>query len=130
MPEYSVMDLHKTVAETMAEHMPSKAQSAACGWMTERELQVYGTEYVRTGFQGGLNSYRLLSSPRYEWELNSYSGRTIDVPSCYIAGASEWASTRSRCIGNDAKKRMHAIAGCSLSEWCRTLSCGGTAGRG
>jgi pimeloyl-ACP methyl ester carboxylesterase len=23
-------------------------------------------------------------------ELRSFSGRTIDIPSCYIAGASEW----------------------------------------
>ena len=90
MPEYYVMDFHKTAAQTMAEHMPSKAQVAACTWMTERDMQVYSAEYVRTGFQGGLNSYRLLSNPRYEWELNGFSGRTIDVPSCYIAGAREW----------------------------------------
>lgn len=95
MPEYYVMDLHKTIAQTMAEHMPSKAQIAACTWMTERDVQVYSTEYVRTGFQGGMNSYRLLSSSRYEWELNSFSGRTIDVPSCYIAGASEWGVYQS-----------------------------------
>ena len=95
MPEYYVMDLDKTAARTMAEHMPSKAQIAACGWMTERELQVYSTEYVRTGFQGGLNSYRLLGSSRYESELNSFSGRTVDVPSCYIAGASEWGVYQS-----------------------------------
>ena len=95
MPEYYVMDLHKTVAQTMAEHMPSKAQIAACTWMTESDVQVYSTEYVRTGFQGAINSYRLLTSSRYEWELDSFSGRTIDVPSCYIAGASEWGVYQS-----------------------------------
>jgi pimeloyl-ACP methyl ester carboxylesterase len=95
MPEYYVMDLHKTIAQTMAEHMPSKAQIEACAWMTERDVEVYGAEYARTGFQGGLNSYRLLSSSRYEWELNSFSGRTIDVPCCYIAGASEWGVYQS-----------------------------------
>jgi pimeloyl-ACP methyl ester carboxylesterase len=95
MPEYYVMDLRKTVAQTMAEHMPSKAQIAACTWMTDRDIEVYSTEYVRTGFQGGLNSYRLLAGSRYESELNSFSGRTIDVPSCYIAGASEWGVYQS-----------------------------------
>jgi pimeloyl-ACP methyl ester carboxylesterase len=95
MPEYYVMDLHKTTAQTMAEHMPSAAQIAACRWMTERDVRVYCAEYARTGFQGGLNSYRLLSSSRYEWELNSFSGRTIDVPSCYIAGAREWGVYQS-----------------------------------
>jgi pimeloyl-ACP methyl ester carboxylesterase len=95
MPEYYIMDLNKTIAETMAEKMPSKAEIAACQWMTEADLQVYSTEYVRTGFQGGLNSYRILKDSRYDAELNSFSNRTIDIPSCYIAGASEWGVYQS-----------------------------------
>jgi pimeloyl-ACP methyl ester carboxylesterase len=71
MPEYYIMDLDKTVAETMAAKMPSKREIAACGWMTEGDLQVYSTEYVRTGFQGGLNSYRILEDSRYDSELKS-----------------------------------------------------------
>jgi pimeloyl-ACP methyl ester carboxylesterase len=82
MPEYYVMDLDKTTAQTMAAEMPSKAQIAACKWMSEKDLQVYSAEYLRTGFQGGLNYYR--------GDLTAFSGRTIDVPACYIAGASEW----------------------------------------
>ena len=95
MPEYYVMDLNKTVAETMAAKMPSPAEIAACRWMTEADLDVYSTEYVRTGFQGGLNSYRVLKDSRFDAELNSFSNRTIDVPSCYIAGASEWGVYQS-----------------------------------
>jgi pimeloyl-ACP methyl ester carboxylesterase len=95
MPEYYIMDLHKTVAETMAAKMPSPAEIAACRWMTEADLDVYSTEYLRTGFQGGLNSYRVLKDSRYDAELNSFSNRTIDVPSCYIAGASEWGVYQS-----------------------------------
>ncbi len=87
MPEYYVMDLDKTTAETMAAVMPSKAQIAACKWMTEKDLQVYSTEYMRTGFQGGLNLYRI---QEVAGDLSSFTGRTIDVPACYIAGASEW----------------------------------------
>jgi pimeloyl-ACP methyl ester carboxylesterase len=90
MPEYYVMDRDKTMSETMAARMPSQAEIAACRWMTEKDLQVYSTEYIRTGFQGGLNSYRILEESRYDAELNSFSGRTIDVPAIYIAGASEW----------------------------------------
>jgi pimeloyl-ACP methyl ester carboxylesterase len=91
MPEYYIMDLDKTVAETMAEHMPTPAQITSCRWMTEADLGVYSREYTRTGFQGGLNSYRVLEDSRYDAELNGFSGRTIDVPSCYIAGARDWA---------------------------------------
>jgi pimeloyl-ACP methyl ester carboxylesterase len=83
MPEYYVMDLDKTTAQTMAAVMPSKAQIAACKWMSEKDLQVYSAEYMRTGFQGGLDYYR--------GDLSASAGRAIDVPACYIAGASEWS---------------------------------------
>src|SRR5260370_38845008 len=57
-PEYYVMDLDKTTAQTMAAVMLSQAQIAACKWMSEKDLQVYSAEYLRTGFQGGLDYYR------------------------------------------------------------------------
>jgi pimeloyl-ACP methyl ester carboxylesterase len=88
MPEYYIMDLNKTTAETLAAMMPSEAQIANCQWMSELDLQVYSAEYVRTGFQGGLNLYRI---QEVAGDLSGFSGRTIDVPACYIAGASEWA---------------------------------------
>jgi pimeloyl-ACP methyl ester carboxylesterase len=91
MPTYYVMDLDKGIAATMAEVMPSKAQIAACKWMTEKDLRVYSTEFARTGFQGGLNYYRVGEDARFGGELRSFAGRTIDVPSCYIGGDSEWA---------------------------------------
>jgi pimeloyl-ACP methyl ester carboxylesterase len=95
MPEYYIMDIDKSVAQTMAAHMPSAEQIAGCRWMTESELQVYSTEYIRTGFQGGLNSYRILEDSRYDAELNSFSGRTIGVPCCFIGGASDWGVRQS-----------------------------------
>lgn len=95
MPTYYIMDLNKGIAETMAAEMPSKTQIAACHWMTEEDLRVYSTEYVRTGFQGGLNSYRTLTESRYSAELNSLSGRTIDIPSCFIGGSSDWGPRQS-----------------------------------
>ncbi len=90
MPTYYIMDLNEGIAETMAAHMPSQAQIAACRWLTEADLQVYATEYARTGFQGGLNYYRVLTDPRFDAELNSFSGRTIDVPAMFIGGARDW----------------------------------------
>jgi pimeloyl-ACP methyl ester carboxylesterase len=95
MPTYYIMDLNKGIAETLAAEMPSKAQIAACQWMTEGDLRVYSAEYLRTGFQGGLNSYRTLTSANYSAELNSFSGRTIDVPSLFIGGANDWGVRQS-----------------------------------
>lgn len=63
-----------------------------CEWLTEDELAVYASEYTRTGFQGGLQAYRVSTDPRFAGELRAFSGRTIDVPACYIAGAADWGS--------------------------------------
>jgi pimeloyl-ACP methyl ester carboxylesterase len=93
MPAYYIMDLDKGIAETMATAMPSKAEIAACRWLTEQELRVYSSEYVRTGFQGGLNSYRIFADAKYS--ARGFAGRTIDVPACFIGGASEWGVYQS-----------------------------------
>jgi pimeloyl-ACP methyl ester carboxylesterase len=61
-------------------------------WHAAQDLQVYSAEYSRTGFQGGLNLYRIFD---VYGDLNAFAGRTIDVPSCYIAGASEWGVYQS-----------------------------------
>ena len=58
MPTYYIMELHKGMAATVAPEMPSPAEIASCKWLTEQELSVYSAEYLRTGFQGGLNWYR------------------------------------------------------------------------
>jgi pimeloyl-ACP methyl ester carboxylesterase len=91
MPAYYIMDLDKGFAETVATAMPTKAEIASCRWMTDEALQVYSTEFMRTGFQGGLNYYRTSDAN----ELAVFAGRTIDVPSCYIGGDSEWAVYQS-----------------------------------
>ena len=90
LPSYYVMDLDKGMAETVAPEMPSAAAIAACKWLTEDELLVYSTEFGRTGFQGGLQWYRCGTDSRFSAEIETYSGRTIDVPSCFIAGKSDW----------------------------------------
>ncbi|HLK81266.1 MAG TPA: alpha/beta hydrolase [Xanthobacteraceae bacterium] len=92
IPTYYVMDKDKGMAETVAAEMPSAAEIAACKWLTEAELDVYVTEYSRTGFTGALQGYRVRrgSDPKTIAELQTFSGRTIDVPSIFIAGKSDW----------------------------------------
>ena len=90
MPEYYLMDRDQDMAETVAAHMPTPAQVTACAWLTEAELAVYAAEYARTGFQGGLQWYRCSTHPPCVAELQRFAGRTIDVPACYLAGASDW----------------------------------------
>jgi pimeloyl-ACP methyl ester carboxylesterase len=92
MPTYYIMDLDKNMAETVAPEMPSAADIASCQWLAESELRVYSSEYERTGFQGGLQWYRARTQGLYDAELELFSGRTIDVPSIFIAGKSDWGT--------------------------------------
>jgi pimeloyl-ACP methyl ester carboxylesterase len=90
LPAYYVMDLHTGMAQTVAEHMPSEKYIASCRWLTEADLDVYTRQYARTGFQGGLNSYRILVNPEFSGETKCFSDRTVNVPACFIAGAEDW----------------------------------------
>jgi len=90
MPTYYIMDLLDGMDATVAKEMPGEAEIAACAWMPEAEMRVFSGEYGRTSFQGGLNWYRARVEPRFQPEMELLSGRTIDIPSCFIAGRSDW----------------------------------------
>jgi len=92
LPTYYVMDLACTMAETVAAEMPSAAEIAANIWLPDRELSFYSGEYARTGFQGGLQWYRCGTSGAFTAELETWSGRSIDVPSCFISGKQDWGT--------------------------------------
>ncbi len=92
MPTYYIMDLHKDMAATVAPEMPSAAHIAACQWLPDNELAVYSGEFARTGFQGGLQWYRCRTQGVFNSELEVFAGRTIDVPSMFIAGKSDWGT--------------------------------------
>ena len=90
LPRYYVMDLDRDMAQTVAPEMPAHAPVDACGWLTEAELAVYTAEYARTGFQGALQWYRCRTSGLFNAEQQLFSGRTIDVPAVFMAGARDW----------------------------------------
>jgi pimeloyl-ACP methyl ester carboxylesterase len=92
IPNYYVMEKDKGMAANVAPMMPGPDYIANCKWLTEAELDVYVAEYGRTGFTGALQGYRVRrgSDPRSIAEMHTFSGRTLDVPSQYIAGKSDW----------------------------------------
>jgi pimeloyl-ACP methyl ester carboxylesterase len=92
LPTYYVMEQDKGMAETVARESPTATDVASCEWLPDEELRVYSTEFDRTGFQGGLQWYRCQTSGDYIPELQLFSGRTIDVPSCFISGNSDWGT--------------------------------------
>ena len=117
LPTYYVMDLSKNMPQTVEEEMPSAAQIAANGWLSDDELVFYSAEYKRTGFQGGLQWYRCGTSDRFTAELETWSGRSIDVPSCFLSGKQDWGTYQRpgafEAMQTSACSRM---LGCHLVE--------------
>ena len=95
LPTYYVMDRDLGMAATVAPEMPTPAAVAMNRWLTEAELAVYAQAFERTGFQGALNWYRCKVGEPFVAELSRYEGRTIDVPSMFIAGARDWGIHQS-----------------------------------
>ena len=116
MPTYYIMDLDQDMAQTVAREMPSTEAIAACHWLPEHELRVYSGEYERVGFQGGLQWYRCRTQGFGNAELQVFSGRTIDVPSMFIAGASDWGIYQTP----GAIERMQTTA-CTNMRGCHLL---------
>ncbi|MGA2368025.1 MAG: alpha/beta hydrolase [Dehalococcoidia bacterium] len=57
-------------------------------WLSESDLEVYVSEFSRTGFRGGLNWYRNLDR---NWQLTAFlNGAKIQQPSIFIAGAADF----------------------------------------
>jgi len=91
IPTYFVMEKDKGMAATVAPFMPPADYIANCKWMTEADVDVYAAEYGRTGFTGALQCYRRLASdPKSVADMQTFSGRTIDVPSQFIGGKNDW----------------------------------------
>lgn len=112
MPTYYIMDLADGMAETVAREMPTAAEIATNTWLPDSELAVYTGEYQRTGFQGGLNWYRVRTSGRHNAELEVFTGRTVDVPSTFISGRNDWGIYQVP----GAIKRMQTVACTKMKE--------------
>jgi len=86
LPTYYVMRLDETMAQTVAPYMPAGESK----WLTDDELAVYAGAFGEHGFQGGLQWYRCRTTPGQSDDVIALAGRTIDVPSMFVAGAADW----------------------------------------
>ncbi|KAJ5100467.1 hypothetical protein N7456_006519 [Penicillium angulare] len=96
MPYYYIMPLHDTMPQAVEKHMldePSQGKSSY-SWLPEDELAVYVAEYARTGFQGGLNWYRVRTAAGgiYTKDYDLFAGKKIEVPCSFISGAKDWGT--------------------------------------
>ena len=116
LPTYYVMDLAKNMAATVAEEMPSTAEIAANKWLPDSELAFYSAEYERNGFQGGLQWYRCGTSGAFTPELQTWSGRTIDVRSAFISGKQDWGTYQRPGVYEAMQKVCTGMIGCHLVD--------------
>ena len=117
LPTYYIMDLDRDMPATVAPEMPSPREIAQCRWLSERELAIYSGEFRRTGFQGGLQWYRCRTDGRHASELALFSSRTIDVPSVFIAGQSDWGIYQAPgSLERMQKRACTQMRGCDLID--------------
>ena len=90
MPTYYIMDPGRGHGRDGGQGDAVAAEIAADKWLPNSELKVYSEEYGRNGFQGGLNWYRVRTGGKVSGELEVFTGRTVDVPSTFISGRSDW----------------------------------------
>jgi pimeloyl-ACP methyl ester carboxylesterase len=93
MPPYYIMPIGSTMPGMVEQNMRNEEENLTKSFMTDEELDVYVSEFERTGFQGMLNWYRSSTSPRnLDPAMAVFAGRKFQVPTTYISGASDWGN--------------------------------------
>lgn len=94
LPGYYVMPLESSMPATVARDMALESEDLAShSWLPDEELAVYAGEYGRTGFQGGLNWYRVRTAGgRYSKDLDIFAGKKLEPPCAYISGKLDWGN--------------------------------------
>ncbi len=90
LPFYYIMPLAETMPGCLAPFAPSTEDTSRNKWLPDDELAVYVAQYTVSGFQGGLNAYRCLTDPMWFEDLQVFTGKQIEVPAIFIAGAQDW----------------------------------------
>jgi pimeloyl-ACP methyl ester carboxylesterase len=74
-------------------------------WLTPADIDVFASEYQRTGFRGGLNWYRNIDR---NWELTApWQDAKITQPALFIAGSNDAVITGS--IGQRALDELETV---------------------
>lgn len=95
MPGYYIMPREQTMAEVVALDCRDQQLDSVHAWLSKEALDVYACEFARTGFQGGLNWYRAMTSERERRASLLFSGLRITVPAAFIAGEKDWGRYQS-----------------------------------
>lgn len=92
MPGYYVMPLSASMPETIERDMEDEDERATEDWLSQDDLEVYVQEWSRTGFQGGLNFYRIATGHFKGSEPAFYFSERIKCPMVFISGDKDWGN--------------------------------------
>ena len=94
LPHYYVMPLELGMRDTVAQDMTpeeiKRMRKRSPRWFPDAELNIYVNEYGRTGFQGGLNWYRVMVNPDLQKDVDIFADKKIEVPLLFITGTKDW----------------------------------------
>lgn len=94
MPGYYIMPLDATMPQAVERDMVNESSKglSSHSWLPDDELAVYTSEYARTGFQGGLNWYRVMTAAgsRYKKDYEAFAGKKIEPPCAFVSGRQDW----------------------------------------
>ena len=94
LPHYYLMPLELGMRDTVAQDMTGveneKMRINSSRWFPDAEFDIYVNEFGRTGFQGGLNWYRIMTNPELQRDVDIFSGKKIEVPLLYVTGTKDW----------------------------------------
>ncbi|MCJ1231542.1 hypothetical protein MMC12_008219 [Toensbergia leucococca] len=99
MPAYYIMPLQAGMREATSQSMNNEEvknmQQRHSRWLPDSDIRVYVDEYCRTGFQGGLNWYRVQTDPMWMQDFDMFAGKKMEVPILYVAGVKDWGTYQS-----------------------------------
>ncbi|KAK9859715.1 hypothetical protein MYU51_013965 [Penicillium brevicompactum] len=95
LPGYYIMPVGETMPGTVALDMAREPTGESSkGWLPDEELDVYAGEYGRTGFQGGLNWYRVRTAAggKYTRDFEVFAGKKLEPPCAFVSGKLDWGN--------------------------------------
>ncbi|CAG7929200.1 unnamed protein product [Penicillium olsonii] len=95
LPGYYIMPIGETMPATVAIDMATESSGEASkSWLPDDELAIYAGEYGRTGFQGGLNWYRVRTAAggKYTRDFEVFAGKKLEPPCAFVSGKLDWGN--------------------------------------
>ena len=93
MPYYYVMPASVGMPEAMKRQPDFNGNTErSLTWLPDDELAVYSKEWARTGFQGGLTWYRVMTDPEKQLDMDAFASKKLEQPCLMLLGRQDWGS--------------------------------------